>query len=388
MQPDTHRQTLLQHALTQAGLDAVICATPSEVLLLTGYWPVMGDTVAVFTASGDSHLIVPKDEAEFAARMSAAPTLTYEPETLSELTSPREQLRDPLQQVSSKLGLQSARIGVVRALGVAPASYVVDTQFRHALEDLLREAMPKATLHCCDDMIEQQKALKSPIELDRMRKAAKVAAAGFAAAAEAIRAGVREPEIAAAAQSAFQTAPEARGLIRSYGTFFCMSGPNSATASAAFAHTRQRMLEEGDLVMIHANTCGDGLWTDITRTFTVGKPVQRHEDMRAAITEARGAALKAIRPGVPPPEVDHAARSVMEAHGFGKAFRHATGHGVGFAAANANALPRIHPLSPDTLALTMTFNVEPAAYFDNYGGMRHCDVIAVTDQGAEVLTDF
>ncbi len=66
----------------------------------------------------------------------------------------------------------------------------------------------------------------------------------------------------------------------------------------------------------------------------------------------------------------------MQRHGFGDAFRHSTGHGVGFAAANANGIPRIHPKSSDVLEEGMTFNIEPAAYFDGYGGMRHCDVVA------------
>jgi Xaa-Pro aminopeptidase len=78
----------------------------------------------------------------------------------------------------------------------------------------------------------------------------------------------------------------------------------------------------------------------------------------------------------------------MQSRGYGQAFKHAAGHGVGFAAANANGRPRIHPLSPDVLEEGMTFNLEPAAYFDGYGGVRHCDVIAVTAQGASVITEF
>lgn len=388
MQPDTERISLLQAALRTAGLDAFVCASPSEVLLLTGFWPVMGDSVAVFTSDGSMRLIVPGDEEEIARKMSAADIVTYTPEMLSEITSPKEQLKAPLVEVRRSLGLTHARLGVVRELGVQPASYVVETQFRGTMEELLREALPEAQIEAADDLLEQQKALKSDRELRRMRVAAQVAAAGFQAAQQVIRAGLREAEVAAQAQAAFESTEKAQRLTRSYGQFFCMSGPNSATASAAFAHTRQRVLEEGDLVMIHANTCGDGMWTDITRTYTVGAPVQRHEEMRNAILEARAAALKTIAPGIKTAEVDHAARSVMEAHGFGKAFRHATGHGVGFAAANANAHPRIHPSSKATLERTMTFNVEPAAYFDGYGGMRHCDVVAVGEHEAEVFTGF
>ena len=73
--------------------------------------------------------------------------------------------------------------------------------------------------------------------------------------------------------------------------------------------------------------------------------------------------------------------------GFGPAFKHPTGHGVGFAAINHNARPRVHPRSDDVLENGMVLNIEPAAYVEQFG-MRHCDMIAVTDDGAELLTDF
>jgi Xaa-Pro dipeptidase len=79
---------------------------------------------------------------------------------------------------------------------------------------------------------------------------------------------------------------------------------------------------------------------------------------------------------------------MLERRGYGSAFKHPTGHGVGFAAANADALPRIHPKSPDVLAVGMTFNVEPAIYLEGVGGMRHCDVVACTDAGVDVLSKF
>jgi Xaa-Pro aminopeptidase len=253
---------------------------------------------------------------------------------------------------------------------------------------LLQELLPGAHLLGCDDMFESMKATKTTHELALLKKACCVAAAGFLNAETTIQPGMREPDIASALQSAFDTAPLASDFARSYGYFFCMSGPNSAKASAAYARTRQRVVESGDLVMIHANTCADGYWTDITRTYTVGEPSARQSDMRAAIREAREAGLGAIRSGVTGSDVDRAVRAVMKAHGFGEAFRHASGHGVGFAAANPNGRPRIHPLSQDLLEEGMTFNLEPAAYFDDYGGMRHCDLIAVTKVGARVMSDF
>jgi Xaa-Pro dipeptidase len=167
-----------------------------------------------------------------------------------------------------------------------------------------------------------------------------------------------------------------------------MSGPNSVKAAAAYARTRRRVLQKGDLVMIHANTVGDGYWTDITRTFVVDAHSSSQQRMREAITEARTAALRTVSPGAPAQAIDAAARDVLTRYGFGSRFTHPTGHGVGFAAADPEAIPRIHPKSPDVLEAGMTFNIEPAIYCDGIGGMRHCDVVACTDSGADVLTTF
>lgn len=358
------------------------------MLLLTGYWPVIGSSIAVFTVEGQVQVLLPEDEVELARKTSGATLIPYKAGALTSLSTTVEVLADPLRSLTARMGLSDAALGIRSVPDMQPSSYVASIEFRCALPDLLRELQPKAKYFHCDDAIEELKARKTAKEIQQMEAAAEIAASGFAHANQAIQVGRREAEIAADIQAAFQSCPKAELFQRSYGYFFCMSGPNSARAAAAYARTRQRRIEDGDLVMIHANTCADGYWTDITRTYLAGSPSQRQAAMRVGINEARDAALGCIRPGVPAREVDAAARNVMKAHGFGDAFKHSTGHGVGFAAANPNGLPRIHPCSPDVLEEGMTFNVEPAAYFDGYGGMRHCDVVAVTRQGATVLTGF
>jgi Xaa-Pro aminopeptidase len=87
-------------------------------------------------------------------------------------------------------------------------------------------------------------------------------------------------------------------------------------------------------------------------------------------------------------EVDLAARDVLRRQGFEKEFSHSLGHGVGFASISANARPRIHPKSDEVLETGMTFNIEPAVYLEGYGGARHCDMVAVTESGMQLLTGF
>ena len=388
MTQSPERHSRIVAALTDLGFDAFLCSASSEVLLLTGYWPVMSASIAIYTADGEVRLIVPEDEVELAEKTSSVKLVSYRPAGLDTLQSPLELLRAPLKQVLAELNLNKASLGLQLAEGVQPSTYAVSYQFRSSLLDLLEELMPDASFKSSDAALESVKAVKTAEELVVLENACKVAAAAFARAETAIAAGMRETDVASAAQGAFETSPTARQFERSYGYFFCMSGPNSAKAAAAFARTRDRKLQTGDLVMIHGNTCADGYWTDVTRTYTVGEPSERQTEMREAIMQARAAGMQVIRPGVAGYDVDRAVREVMKAHGLEDAFKHASGHGVGFAAANANAVPRIHPLSQDVLEAGMTFNLEPSAYFEGYGGMRHCDLVAVTSDGAKVLSHF
>ena len=144
----------------------------------------------------------------------------------------------------------------------------------------------------------------------------------------------------------------------------------------------------GDMLLIHCNSHVDGYWTDITRTYVLGEPTRRQQRIYEAIFAARTAAFAAVRAGVTGAQVDAAARSMLSLRGFTKEFRHGLGHGVGLAAINHNARPRLHPKSLDRLRPGMVFNVEPAVYISGFGGVRHCDVVAVKQTGPELLTPF
>jgi Xaa-Pro aminopeptidase len=223
----------------------------------------------------------------------------------------------------------------------------------------------------------------------RIRTACRIAARAFRAGAQQIRAGMLETEAAVQFRAPLSTAGTGfEGVERADGFAWCMSGPNAALAQGAYARSRARPIGRDEMVLVHCNSYADGYWVDVTRTYSLGEPDDRRSAMYEAVFAARAAALAAIRPGARAADVDSAAREVLEARGFGPQFKHSTGHGVGFVAIDPNARPRLHPKSQDVLELGMVFNVEPAIYFDGDCGLRHCDVLAVTEGGAEVLTSF
>lgn len=385
---DSERHKLNISALRMSKLDAFFCSLPSQVLLLTGYWPVMGVSAALFTVEGEVHLLVPEDEEEIAEQTSRATRTVFRPTGLDAISDAQSEIGGPLIELVRKLKLDSSKIGIEVGQWMQPASYAAMSVYLSGLQDILRAEFLNLQLIPADRELEQLKASKTPCELEKIRTAARIAGAAFEEGGRQIEAGRREPEIASSFQCALDRTPLAASAQRSYGFFFCMSGPHAARASAAYARTRQRTVQDGDTVMVHCNSCADGFWTDITRTYVAGRPDAQQEDMQAAIMDARRAALDAIAPGAKARDIDCAARSVLKRRNFGKEFKHSTGHGVGFAAANPNGLPRIHPASPDVLSEGMTFNIEPAIYLDGYGGMRHCDMVGVRKTGAEVFTNF
>jgi Xaa-Pro aminopeptidase len=387
---DAERIERIRRALVGAGLDALVCALPSNVLLVTGYWPVVGTSVAIATREGAIGLAVPAEETDLAAGGWADVVEPFTPGSLSELSPLPALLSQPLARVFRRVGIRGGRVGFERGPMLEPSSYAGTNRFVTALRDLLPECAPDADLEAADELLLRLRAVLTPLELAGMRTACRVAQDAFRAGAASIVPGATERDVAAAfrATLAAYADAHAEAVGRAGGFVFCMSGPNAALADRAYARTRGRRIETGDLVMVHCNSFVNGLWTDITRTYHPGPTENGARGLFEAVLAARRAALETIAPGVRAREIDRAARDVLIRAGFGDRFTHATGHGVGFAAIDHNARPRLHPRSDDVIQAGMVFNVEPAIYVRGSGGLRHCDVVAVHTDSVELLTPF
>lgn len=383
------RIALLRRAVQEAGLEALVCSLPANVLLLSGYWPVVGTAVALVNRAGRVGLIAPEDERDLARAGWADELHTIGPGSLSDPRDALGLLRGPLAQCIRELELGSGTVGVEVGPVFEPASYVAFNIYGESLHEGLRWALPSATFVSAEAPLGRLRSVLTGGELDRVRIACRVAAAAFAEGAARIGEGMTEAEVAAGFRATLASHGVASpGVHRADGFVFCMSGPNSARAHGSHARSTARAVMEGDLLLIHCNSYVDGYWTDITRTFSLGPPSGHHRRLYDAVLAARAAALAMIGPGVEAQEVDRAARETLADRGLGEAFRHPTGHGVGFAAIDHNAQPRLRPGSPDVLVPGMVCNLEPAVYLDEVGGIRHCDMVAVTERGAELLTPF
>jgi len=387
-QHDAERINRIREALERSNMDALVCALPTNVLLVSGYWPVIGTSIAVITRNGLVHLLAPEDEAELAHESWADVVETFSVGSLAEMKTAIDVFRTPLTKIVKDIGRHGPIVVGCETGPVAePAPYVGMHLFGTAIHDLLTDVLSVDAIRSADNLLAQLRSVLSPSEQAWVRHACDIAAGAFLQRGESLRPSLKETDVATLFRASL-ISHGADNKARTGGDVFCMSGPNSAEAYAAYQRSRARELQCGDLVLVHCNSYLNGYWTDITRTFCLRPIDERKRHMYEAILAAREAALAAIHPGVRAADVDHSARAVLSDYGFAKEFKHGLGHGAGFAAINHNAVPRLHPASNDVLEPGMIFNIEPAVYFDGYGGIRHCDMVLLTDHGPEVLTPF
>jgi Xaa-Pro aminopeptidase/Xaa-Pro dipeptidase len=375
-------------ALEQDGLNALVCGLPGHVLLLSGYWPVTGRSLAMVTVTGQCGVIVPEDEGRLANRSWAQDVWTYRPDSLSSLEPPEQAIVPTVREAAEEFGISAGRIGfeggAFRQSQLYPSMWVAGS----GVEQVLRAALPDATLADARALLGVMPVVKTGAEVDHIRTACRTARDAFAEGLRHVLIGSTEARVAAAFRAPLSQWDESSHVQRADGFVGCMSGPNAAEAAGAYSRSRQRRLRQQDLVLVHAMSFVDGYWSEVTRTYCLGRPDPQQQRMYHAVFDARDAALGAIRPGARAADVDAAARRVMHERGFGKDFRVALGHGVGFTAGDSYAAPALHAASTEVLQPRMVVTVAPGIYIDGYGGMRHGDVVAVTDTGQEVLTSF
>jgi Xaa-Pro aminopeptidase len=155
------------------------------------------------------------------------------------------------------------------------------------------------------------------------------------------------------------------------------SGPRGALPHSS---PGDRVIEEGELVVIDTGCRLDGYVSDYTRTLATGELDGELREAYGVVLAAQQAGLDAIRAGVTGVDADAAARDVIEASDFAGTFGHGLGHGLGL---DVHESPRLSTESPDTLAAGNVVTVEPGVYLPGRFGIRIEDDVVVTEDGIE-----
>ena len=225
-------------------------------------------------------------------------------------------------------------------------------------------------------VVESLRLVKDPGEAARIRSACAVADAAFA--------DLRPLLAERPTEEAFALALDAR--MRELGAAdvsfetIVAAGPNGARP-----HHRPgpRVVEDGDLVVVDFGALVDGYHSDMTRTVAVGEVGAERARMLEVVLAAQQAGVEAVAAGVDAVDVDRACRAVIDDAGWGDAFLHSTGHGVGL---DIHEEPRVSARSTATLVAGHVVTVEPGVYLTGLGGVRIEDTVLVTEGGCDRLT--
>src|SRR5689334_13562294 len=164
-QRDVERIARLTDALERSNLDALVCTLPTNVLLASGYWPVVGTSIAVVTRRGIVHVLAPDDEAELAQQSGADVVETFALGSLDEITTAFDVLRAPLTTIVKDFGSRgSIVVGCETGPFVEPASYVGMYFFGTAIHKLLTEILSPEAVRPADKLLAQLRSVLTPTE--------------------------------------------------------------------------------------------------------------------------------------------------------------------------------------------------------------------------------
>lgn len=159
----------------------------------------------------------------------------------------------------------------------------------------------------------------------------------------------------------------------------------AAGGNGARPHARpgSRAIRPGELVVIDSGAVVDGYRSDMTRTISVGEPSETAQRMWQVVQESQQAGVNTVKAGATTGEIDKICRDIIKSAGWGEAFMHSTGHGVGL---DIHEIPGVSANTEEVLSEGEVITVEPGIYLPEHGGVRIEDTVVVAATGCRPLT--
>ncbi len=252
-----------------------------------------------------------------------------------------------------------------------------DASLSVAMFGTLKKKFPKTKFEPTGDLVSGIVMAKTAEEVRSVKKAADIAAKVYSAVLEIAKAGMRENELAA----------EISYIGRKFGSerdafdIIVASGPRGALPHGR-ASTKK--IRNGEMVTLDFGCVYNGFNSDMTRTFSVGKPSDEARKIYDIVLRAEQAGVRAARPGMTGKDLDDVCRDIIVAEGYGDQFGHGTGHGLGIEVHEAPAVS--FRGEKHLLAEGMIVTIEPGIYLPGRCGVRIEDDVVITETGRKVLT--
>lgn len=277
--------------------------------------------------------------------------------------------------VQAKTNLLAEVAELVESQGIKTVSfeqdYVTYATFVQYQEKLQAELKPVSGI------IEKIRMIKSPEEISILKQAAEIADAAYEHICGFIKAGRTELEVS----NELEFFMRKQGATSSSFDIIVASGLRSAMPHGV---ATDKVIEQGDMVTLDFGALYNGYISDITRTVAVGEPSEKLKEIYQVVLDSQVLGVEKIGPGMTGIEADAIARDYIKSKGYGEAFGHSTGHGIGL---EVHEGPGLSSKSEIILEPGMAVTVEPGIYLPGVGGVRIEDDILITESGNERLTN-
>ena len=331
------------------GLKQLIVTSPANVFYLTGVWCEPFERMLALHVKDDGNVKL------YANRMFALNGLT---------DVPMVEYEDTDDCVS------------ILAPDILPGKVGIDKTWHSHFTIRLMEARPDVIPALGSAPLDEARLCKDAEELELMRVSSQKNVEVCTRIAAALREGVTEKDI----QSLYnKIALELGASGPSFTPLICF-GPNGAEPHH---DSDQTTLKQGDTVIMDVGLIWKYYCSDMTRTVQFGEVTDEQKRVHDLVTKANRAGIAACRPGVKMKDIDRAARRVIEDAGYGPYFTHRTGHGIGL---DEHEFPDCSSVSETLTRPGMIFSIEPGIYLPGRFGVRVEDLVAITEDGCEVLT--
>ncbi|EAG2965084.1 peptidase M24 family protein, partial [Listeria monocytogenes] len=225
-------------------------------------------------------------------------------------------------------------------------------------------------------MIEALREVKDEEEIALIQQACHIADQGFEHILKMIRPGMTEIEVA----------NQLDFFMRSLGaTSVSFETIVASGLRSAMPHgvASEKVIEQGDLITLDFGCYYQSYVSDMTRTFAVGDPGDKLKEIYQIVLEAQEKVLAAAKPGMTGIELDAIARDHIASFGYGDAFGHSTGHGIGL---EIHEGPNVSFRADKAFVVGNVITDEPGIYLPGIGGVRIEDDLLITETGNKVLT--
>jgi Xaa-Pro aminopeptidase len=382
-----------QKALAAGGIDVLFSRLSVNVLALTGYWSGNHAVAALIPAEGRPVLLVAESELDNASKEADTDAFDIESYAFESLTELRgitdSMLARALPAAFRRMGVDDGTIGIEKSFEDGSLARLMG-DFKYPSEPTwaaLQEAFPSAVLKDASGVINTLRMVKTPEEIQAIRRIVDIACEGFAAARAAVKAGMTEAELGALLEGTIQAKGTGRNGVRCARGFASVySGPRSADQHVHWACSSARKIKDGELVIMELGAVADGYWCDLTRLACAGDPPVKSLEILKIVKDAQQCGIAAAKAGSPVGRIDRACHDRLTELGYGPEFyAHPCGHGTGF---NYHEGPPVHEACNLPLEEGMVLCVEPGVYINGEFGIRTEDMIVITRNGAELLSDY